>query len=154
MIELAFRPASEHELEGDENPESAPVAAIEHTYFVVPVRLNINGEELLAYPGVYPDWRPLPVLGFATQLRRTVVELGHGQSGTITLADGGFLSISRDGDSLVFMTSLAPVRVRTSRDEVVRAALDFSLAACKYVQTVAPAISTHPAWGGWCPDRS
>lgn len=154
MIELSLRPVPEHELEVVEAPESAPAAAIEQTCFVVPVRLNVDGEELLAYPGVYPDWRPLPVLGFATQLRRTTLGLEHGQSGMITLADGGFLSILRDGNSLVFTMSLAVIRVTTSRDDVVRAAVAFSQAACDYVQSIAPAMPTHPVWREWCPKRS
>lgn len=154
MIELEFRRILRDDLEIQEAPESAPAAAIEHTYFVVPVRLNVQGEELLAYPGVYPDWRPLPVLGFATQLRRTVTGLEHRQSGSITLADGGSLAISRDGSDLVFTRALAPVQVTASRDESVRAAVDFLLAVCEYVQSVAPTISTHPAWSGWCTNGS
>lgn len=154
MIELTMRPMPDDELEAEEAPESTPAAAIEQTYFVVPVRLNIDGEELLAYPGVYPDWRPLPVLGFATQLRRTVLGLEHGRSGTITLADGGFLSISRDDANLVFTMSLAPVRVSAGRDSVVAAVVGFSQSACAYVKSIAPAMPTHPAWSEWCPDRS
>ena len=95
MIELSLRPDPEHDLEAEVAPEAAPAAAIEHTYFVTPVRLAVEGVELLAYPGVYPDWRPLPVLGFASQLLTTVVGLGHGKSGVVALDDGGFLSITR-----------------------------------------------------------
>ncbi len=154
MIELAFRPDPVDDLEVDETPEFAPAAAIEHTYFVVPVRLSIDGEELLAFPGVYPDWRPLPILGFASQLRRTVVALEHGQARTITVEDGGSLSISRDGDSLVFTTSLAPIRVSASRDELITVVLNFSREACDYARSVSPAVSTHPSWSSWCPESS
>ena len=152
MIELTLRPDPDPELEADEAPESAPAAAIEHTYFVVLVRLVVDGEELLVYPGVYPDWRPLPVLGFASQLRRAAMELEPGQSTTITLADGGFLSITREDNNFVLTTSLHPVRVSSPRDEFAIAAADFARDACAYVLSVAPAMSTHPAWSRWCPE--
>ena len=152
MIELSLRPDPEHDLEADEAPESAPAAAIEHAYFVVPVRLAIGGVDLLAYPGVYPDWRPLPVLGFSSHLLNTVAGLEHGQSGTVTLEDGGFLSITRDGNNLLITTSLSPVSASAPRDEFVGAAANFARAACDYVLSLSPRMAAHPAWVGWCPE--
>lgn len=152
MIELSLRPDPDDGLEAEEAPEAAPAAAIEHTYFVVPVRLSIDGEELLAYPGVHPDWRPLPVLGFASQLLNAVAGLEHGQSGTVTLEDGGLLSIARDRDNFFITTSLSVVSASAPRDEFVRAAVSFARAACDYVLSLAPGMVAHPAWSGWCPE--
>ena len=154
MIQLALRPDPAYDPEVDEAPEFAPAAAIEHTYFVVAVRLNVAGEDLLVFPGVYPDWRPLPVLGFASQLRRTVLALEYGEEGTITLEDGGFLSISRGRDNLVFTTSLAPIRVSALRSEFIAAVLNFSREACGYARSMSPTVTTHPSWGSWCPESS
>ena len=64
MIELAFQ-ADDEGVRSDLEafPAQAPAAALEHTYFVVPTRLTVDGNELLAFPGVYEAWRPLPLLG-------------------------------------------------------------------------------------------
>lgn len=96
MIELSLRSDPQCDAEGDLGAALAPAAAIEHTYFGVLVRLNIDGDELLAFPGVYSDWRPVPALGFASQLLRTVLELEPGRTGMVTLEDGGVLSIARE----------------------------------------------------------
>ncbi|WP_248582715.1 hypothetical protein [Nocardioides sp. InS609-2] len=135
MIELSMRPDLDYDVEADEVPESAPAAAIEHTYFVVPVRLTVDGQALLAYRGVYADWRPLPVLGFAIQMRGIVTGLKDGQSGTVTLEDGGFLSITRHGDNLVFATSLESITVTALRDDLVIAAERLAQQACEYVRS-------------------
>lgn len=150
MIELTLRPVPEHEADADEAPESAPAAAIEHTYFVAPVRLTVDGQELLTFPGVYPDWRPLPLLGFSSQLCNTVAGLEDGESGTVTLEDGGFLLITRDGNRLVIATSLTPVSATVPRDEFVSAVANFARAACNYVLSLSPGMAAHPAWTGWC----
>ncbi|EHR52038.1 hypothetical protein SacmaDRAFT_3835 [Saccharomonospora marina XMU15] len=152
MIELSLLPAPDYDADADAGAESAPAAAIEHTYFVVLVRLNIDGQELLAFPGVYSDRRPLPALGFASQLLRTVSELGHGESGTVTLEDGGVLSIARDGDHLAVASSLAATRVTVLRSDLLGAARALARVACDYVLSVSPAMATHASWRDWCPE--
>ncbi len=121
------------------------------TYFVAPVRLCVDGQELLAWPELYRDWRPLPVLGLASGLRDLVLALEHGQVGCVFLADGGELKISRDRERLVFSSTLLPVRASASRDEVIPAVLAFSHEACVFAQLVAPTVALHPEWSGWCP---
>lgn len=152
IFELALRPEPQDEPGTTETPEFASSAAIEQTYFVVPVRLCIDGHELLIYPGVHPAWRPLPVLGFATRLRRVLITLEPRRSEAITLADGGSLEIYRDEDNLILTTSLAPLRANAPREELVAAAVHFSSEACDYARSVSPTISAHPFWSTWCPE--
>lgn len=154
MIGLFLRPDPEHELDADEAPELAPAAAIEHTYFVVPMRLNIDGEELLAFPGVYPDWRPLPALGFVSQMFKTLSRLKDGESGTVTLEDGGLLLIACHSDTLILKSSLSLRSVTVPRADLLSAAEMFARVVCDYVLSVSPAMTTHPAWSDWCPEPS
>ena len=88
MIELTFR--ADVESEDDQAPESASAAAIEHTYFVVPVRFAIDGRELLTFPGANPDWRPLPVVGLST---------------TRTYSVGGEVVVTRSGQGVRLMAT-------------------------------------------------
>ncbi len=149
MIELALRADASDLSEADEVVVGSPGSAIEHTFFVVPVRFSVAGVDLLAYPDVYADWRPLPVLGFASQLRRTVMELEPGQAGTVSLEDGGALKLCRKGANFTIEATLIGVQVTVSRDELMAAVTRFSGEAASFAQSVAPSIVDHPVWGEW-----
>jgi hypothetical protein len=63
MITLDFK-VDEDALSEDlvANPETASAAALEQTYFVMPVRFAVDNTELLAFAGMYETWRPQPII--------------------------------------------------------------------------------------------
>jgi hypothetical protein len=76
MITLEIRidePSLKDDLRFD--PAGADVALLEETYFVMPVRLAISGQELLTPDG----WAPLPILGFARRLYEETRKLEPGR---------------------------------------------------------------------------
>jgi hypothetical protein len=156
MIELAFRADESAFAEDlDASPEDASAAAVEQTYFVVATRLAIDGIELLEYPGVHAAWRPLPLLGFASSLRRVVSTIADGQAGSISLADGGVLCVERRGETLRLSSSLVPDNAASvQRDVLMQESEKFGTAACLFVSGIVPAMRQHPAWRSWCPESA
>ena len=77
MITLEYRAGSLPEDPSVADVLSLPGAVLETTCFETWVRFAVNGVELLAYPGASPDWRRVPLLGFATILRDAILSLGR-----------------------------------------------------------------------------
>lgn len=150
-IELAMR-ADDEALRADleESPVEAPAAAVEQTYFVVPVRLAVDGQELLAFPGVYDAWRPLPLLGFAPRLRDLAIGLRDGEAATLSLADGGCLELRRNGAEVLISSSITGDEATVSAQQLAEAAGALARDACAYVLSVIPEMASHGSWELWC----
>jgi hypothetical protein len=153
IVRLEIRPDDEAlRADVEEVLVDAPAAALEHTYFVVATRFVVDGEELLAYPGVYEAWRPLPLLGFAPRLSKVARDIADGETTTISLMDGGTLELGRKGRTVIIRASLTGAEVTVARARLVHATADFADEVCAYVVSAAPAIACHAAWGTWCGD--
>lgn len=154
VIELAIQ-VDDEALRADleESPVDAPAAAVEQTYFVVPTRLSVDGTELLAFPDVHDRWRPLPLLGFAPQLRDLAIDLGDGEAATLSLADGGSLEFQRDGGKVQISSSTTRDQAVVPAEELVEAAVALAEDACASVLSIVPAMVTHGSWSAWCADR-
>lgn len=149
-IELAIQPDDEAlRADLEESPVEAPAAAIEQTYFVVPTRLAVDGKELLAFPGVYDAWRPLPLLGFAPRLRDSAIRLKDGEAATLSLSDGGALELRRDGADVRISSSMTGDEVTISAERLVEAAGALAHEACAYVLSIIPSMVTHSSWESW-----
>jgi hypothetical protein len=150
MIELAIEHDDDTLLaDGHESPMEAPAGALEETYFVVPTRFAVDGRELLAYPGVHETWRPLPLLGFGPRLRDSAFSVREGGTATVSLADGGSLHLRPQGEIVLINASLTGDQVSVAADELVTAAAVFAADVCDYLQSVLPALVTHPGWTKW-----
>jgi hypothetical protein len=153
VIELAIQ-ADDDEVRSDLDalPSTAPAAALEHTYFVVPTRLAVDGKDLLAFPGVYEAWRPLPLLGFAPRLRAVASALPDGQAATLSLADGGTLEFRRDGADVRIRASLTGDEVTVAAEHLADASVAFAREVCEYVLSIVPSMLAHGSWSMWCGD--
>lgn len=103
MIILDFRVDDEGLAEDvGTGAEIANAAAIEETYFVMPVRFAIGNTELLAFPGVHATWRPQPIVGFATHLAAAVLSAERGKPACLHTADVAvWISSDRVGRSVL-----------------------------------------------------
>lgn len=151
VIDLAIR-ADDEALRADleESPVEAPAAAVEQTYFLVPMRLAVDGKELLAFPGAYEAWRPLPLLGFAPHLRDVATGLREGEAATLSLTDGGCLEFRRRGAEMVIRSSLTGDEATVSAERLAEAAVGLAAEACAYVLSIVPAMAAHGSWESWC----
>jgi hypothetical protein len=153
------------------SPESANPAALEETYFVMPVRLCVNGVELLEQPhrakrnvfvgaaeqGVQrierPNeasaWLPLPLLGFTTHALQVLNELKPGGENKLNLAGGGHLMLARENDQITVESSLNGKRSSTQLAEAVNAFQSFSEKVRQLLVNRVPEIQQHPAWKQW-----
>jgi hypothetical protein len=131
-----------------EDPATADASALEQTFFVMPVRFAVNGTELFGIREL-EHWQELPLLGFATALRRVIVELRKNSHARTFLAGGGELRCQRTDDAVQLVNSLNK-RVATADAEALRAAVqDFARRARLFLETRFPPIQTHPHWRSW-----
>jgi hypothetical protein len=134
------------------SPETANAAALEQTFFVVPVRFASGETELLSFPGAYDAWRPQPLIGFATHLVVATQGASPGTMASCHLADGGRLDFERIDYTIRVSSTLLPQQVEIVKAvELVRAARDFRERVRTCLSLRVPALSRHPWWGKWFP---
>jgi hypothetical protein len=152
-------------------PESADRGALEETYFVMPVRLCVNGVELLEHPGrakrnVFigageqgvqriqlpneaSSWLPLPLLGFAKDVLQALNETKPGKERKLYLAGGGELVFVRQGEQLSVASSITGKSASTQFAEVLNAFRTFSEKVRQLLVGRVPGIQQHPSWRQW-----
>lgn len=153
------------------SPESANPAALEETYFVMPVRLCVNGIELLEQSGhakrnvfIGADehglrqtqrpneascYLPLPLLGFATQALQALNQMKPGCVQKLYLAGGGDLLLARHGEQLSIESSISGKSSSTEFAEALSAFRAFSEKIRQLLVSRVPAIQQHPSWRQW-----
>lgn len=153
------------------SPESANPAALEETYFVMPVRLCVNQVELLELPGrekrtvfiaqseqgaeriQLPNeascWLPLPLLGFATQALQAVNETKPGREQKLNLAGSGHLVFARQNEQISVESSINGRSSSVQLAEALNAFRGFSDKVRQLLVSRVPAIQQHPAWRQW-----
>jgi hypothetical protein len=152
MITLDFEVDEEALREDLEvRPETAEVAALEQTHFVMPVRFAIGDTDLLAFPGVYDAWRPQPLLGFATHLAAAVAAR-PGESTSSHIADGGRLDFERLDSTIRVSSTLLPGQAESvAAAELMAAVREFRARVRDVLLQRVPALRSHPWWGRWFP---
>lgn len=136
----------------ESSPESAEPGVLETTYFVMPVRFAIDDGDMLAFPGAYADWRPLPLLGFATHLHNALRSIEDDGSRQITLAEGGQILLRRDGDEVRISSSILDRKdVSVRYDELLAASGRFLAEVRDLLLKRIPSMQEHPNWSEWFP---
>ena len=131
-------------------PESANPAALEETYFVMPVSFVVDGIDVLALTG--RSTHELPVLGFAADALRVLEQLKPREEKALYLAGGGELRVRFDGHGFDVSCSLNGNSVYVERDELITAFRMFAAKVKKMLVVRAPEIQTHKMWPQWFPD--
>ncbi|MCC6161767.1 MAG: hypothetical protein IT182_00255 [Acidobacteria bacterium] len=154
MIVLEFK-VDEAELTRDlsESPNSANPAALEETYFVMPVSFVVGATNMLAFPGANETWYPQPILGFAVHMAGAVLQLKHGESSTCHVADGGRLEFERSGWTMRVSSTLLPENAEiVPATEMIGAVRKFRHHVRDLLLQREPAMKNHPWWDEWFPE--
>ena len=135
------------------SPETATAAALEETYFVMPVRFAVGSAELLAFPGAYDTWRPQPILGFATHLFAAVMSVTSGGRASCHTTDGGRL-VFEPSDSITRISStlLPDSKVSVPTIELIGAARALRDRVEELLLQRVPTMKEHPWWSKWFPE--
>jgi hypothetical protein len=156
-----------------QSPETANPAALEESYFVMPLRLCVNRVELFeqlnrAKRRLFTGetgrsvqqvqladeascWLPLPLLGFATGALRALNETKLGKERKLHLAGGGELVFVRQGEQLSVASSISGKSASAQFAEALNAFLTFSEKVRQLLVSRVPAIQQHPSWRQWFP---
>ncbi len=135
------------------SPETANAAALEQTYFVMPVRFTVGNTDLLAFPGAYETWRPQPIIGFATHVLGAVLGVKPGEPACCHIADGGRLDFERfDWTIRVSSTLLRGRGESVPATELISAARVFRDRVRDFLLQRVPAMKEHPWWNKWFPE--
>jgi hypothetical protein len=153
------------------SPEKANPAALEETYFVMPVRLCVNGVEMferhsrtkrnvfvstadegvlqVQLPREASCWLPLPLLGFATDALRVLNELKPYKDQKLNLAGGGHLVLSCESDQITVESSINGNHSSTHSAEALNAFRIFSDKVQQLLISRAPTIQQNTSWRRW-----
>ena len=154
------------------SPEKTNPAALEQTYFMMPVRFCANRVELLGQQNAsqtkvfipHPEhglretyimnepsrWCVLPLLGFATHGLQALSEIGENAMRKVSIADG-CLIISRRGQKIHMVSDANGRTVMTEYVEVWNAFEEFSEKVRQMLISRVPALQQHPSWRQWFP---
>ncbi|MDQ3705892.1 MAG: hypothetical protein M3437_11830 [Chloroflexota bacterium] len=147
-------------------------AALQHTYFEMPVRFNVAGVELLEKPiaahtqlwisdphtrnnvpvqrGLAPSpWLSLPILHVATIGLERVQEAWESGTSTYSLPGGSHLSFERSGEDLIVYSGLNGQRSRANYHQILHAFLNFASEVRHVLDQAAPELRDHQHWGRW-----
>jgi hypothetical protein len=150
MIRIEFQ-VNELELANDRkyDPAAAPAAALEATYFLMPVRFAVNSTELLAPKASSEPWLPLPLLGFAFHLYLAMAGIERDGERLVSIGGAGDLRLYRSGNVLHIESKFAQESVKVQLDDALAAAEKFRTRVRKFLADQVPKLPTHPSWPRW-----
>ncbi len=133
-------------------------AVIEETFFLAPIRMQVNGVELLQseYRSIDNQiiiipWLDVPLLGFAMDGQRKIEKACAGEWVRFDLPDvGGFLDFSPESENSLQITSdLGQVSVHVNHNELMGEFLVFVQRVKDSIRQAVPDILHHPILGKW-----
>lgn len=125
------------------HPAEAEASVVEETYFMMPVRLVVNGYSLLSQTG----WIRLPIIGFSRSFREAVSRLRQGQATRCYVAGGGDLRMTLVGNDV----RIESVQ-QSAQDGLVNirdASQQFSRRVEEFVLERVPGMAAHREWSRW-----
>ena len=156
----------------ESNPGAAEAAALQETYFVMPVRLAIENVELLQMPmgeqqvwvgkpgeqglarmqreALASKWLPLPLLNVSTVGVEKVREARQNRVSTYSLpASGWRLRFERSGENICIHSEVNGGSGCARYEEVLHAFEDFASKVRNVLRREIPELNDHPYWGKW-----
>jgi hypothetical protein len=129
------------------SPGTASSAALEETYFVMPVRLCISGVELFHNPrhATIP-WLELPLIGIARSLGRALGRLKESGAASVYLAGGGELLMEQKGNEVCVTSTIDQRCARVDHLELRDATMGFCADVRDFVLRHAPDLESRPIW--------
>jgi len=154
--------------DGQHSPNTASAAALEETYFVMPVRFSIKRVELLEQPlnhsKTFSDhslggseqrnpYLSLPLIGFGTHTVEFLSDIEAGEDRKMYLAGGGYLVFKRQKDMITVGSGINGRSCSESRSELLDAFSTFLGEVKRLLLSRVRGIDTHPSWLTWFNDR-
>jgi hypothetical protein len=152
---------------------SADAVALDYTYFVLPVRLAVDGMEVLEYPRREPrvmwagdpvtrelvpipstdtgpgPWLELPVLHVATIGLETVRGLAESDTATYMLPGADHIRFARVGECVQISVGHTGPSASAPYQQVLDAFERFAGEVRRLLAREVPEILEHPYWGPW-----
>nr|WP_285963858.1 hypothetical protein [Oscillatoria laete-virens] len=150
MIHLDFE-INESTLAEDASmkPAIANPAALQETYFEMPVRFQIGGVELLQIPQGDEVFLELPLVDVATSGLKCVKNLESEKIAIYHLPGGWNLNFKREENTVTIESSVNGRFAKTGYAELVGAFEFFSEKVRSVLLAKIPELSMHPDWGHW-----
>ncbi len=121
------------------------------TIFIMPIRILVNGYDLVEYNG-YP-WAEMPIMHLASNGLLTVKRLKKIKKEVYNLPEGAgeiTLTMIDDKDVRVAYKGFAkPVVTVVSYEELLEAFKTFADKVRKFLWERVPQMNTHHSWGPW-----
>lgn len=155
-ITLSFDPVGDEVRESLEaKPETQDAAVLQETMFFMPVRLAIDGVQILDLRENDPTgYLPLPLLGFCVSLNSAVDRIRPGVRVDGYMAGGGELRFLEQGETVKVWCTLNDRPGYATRQELVAAARKFRDDVRNWFLKNAPALRSHKKWTEWFPGPS
>lgn len=131
------------------DPTQADAAALEETYFIMPVRLHIRDRDLFGSES--GERMPLPILGFATRFSQALHRCFSDAKGTMYLAGGGHINLELRKSELTVSCSLTKRSSSDDATKIVHAANAFSNNVRLFLLDRIPHLERHRSWRYWFP---
>jgi len=140
----------EEELAADKrcNPSEACMAMLKNTYFIMPVKLQINDIELFKISSDNP-WLDYPIIHIATFGLSYVLDLKNTKNFTYEMPEGGYLKFKKTNNHVLVSSLYHKTPVSVSYDELVAAFEKFSEDVRKFLIKNFPEMKQHPELGEW-----
>ena len=129
------------------NPISANPAALQETYFEMPIRLSVNDVELFEFPGSHNPWLRLPLLDVATVGIEKVKRLKSEKNSTYYLPGGWELRFRKNDAFVTILSTINMKTVETSYDDIMESFLAFNVKVKSFLLESVPMLVDHPYWG-------
>jgi hypothetical protein len=156
------------------SPETANLAGLEETCYIMPIRWCMNGVELLELPNHSRQnlfigaaeqsvqrielteearcWLPLPLLGFVTHALQALNVTMPSRDQDLNLAVGGHLVLARHNDPISIESSINGSRFSIQLAEALNAFHASSDKVRQMLVSCVPAMQNHPSWKQQLPD--
>ncbi len=140
-------------LEEESNPRYAASDLIVLTYFIMPVRMQINGKELFAFTKINDTdpWIGMPIANIAVEGLYAIRQIPTLGKADFDLPEGaGIIQFT-----LIDNNKVKVVYKKNNIDEIVsytdllQAFLDFNDKVKKFLNERVPQMREHPFWGAW-----
>ena len=141
------------------DPRTADTAALQETYFLMPTRLQVHQDELLAVPPQgkkdASPWLELPILHVATVGLQKVKELCKEGQSIYTLPGSGWrLGFQTSGQDILIHSEVNGRQSCVHYAELLAAFEHFASTAREVLSHKVPELQDHPYWGKWLREKS
>ena len=141
------------------DPRTADAAALQETYFLMPTRLQVHQDELLAVPpqGNRKDaspWLELPILHVATVGLQKVKDICTEGQSIYTLPGSGWrLRFQTSGQDVLIHSEVNGLQSCVHYAELLAAFEHFASTAREVLSHKVPELQDHPYWGKWLREK-